>query len=141
SARTETQPMSTVQRAAAQSLPEQMDAIGRAARAAAELLARTSGETKRAALAAAAREIRAGTAAILRANAEDVAGAKVRGLSSAMIDRLALDVKRIEATAAGVDAIAAFDDPVGSVLAEWQRPNGLRVQRVRVPLGVIGIIY
>ena len=133
--------MSTVQREVAQSLHEQMIGIGRAARSAAELLARASGDVKRAVLLTAARELRNDSAAILRANADDVAAAKSRGLTSAMIDRLALDPKRVEATAAGVEAIAAFDDPVGKVLAEWDRPNGLAIQRVRVPLGVIGIIY
>src|SRR6185436_2931675 len=80
-------------------------------------------------------------AAVLAANAEDVAAAKAHGLSAAMIDRLALDDKRIEATAAGLETVAAIEDPVGKVVAEWQRPNGLKISRVRVPLGVIGIIY
>ncbi len=133
--------MSTVQRDLANSLHEQMAELGRAARAAAVVLARTSAAVKEAALMSAAAELRASSAAIASANAEDVAAAKSRGLSAAMIDRLTLDPKRIEATAAAVEAIAAFDDPIGQVLAEWERPNGLKVQRVRVPLGVIGIIY
>ena len=87
------------------------------------------------------RELRAARAAVLAANAEDVAEAKARGASSAMVDRLALDDKRLEATAAGLETVAALDDPVGQVVAEWQRPNGLKISRVRVPLGVIGIIY
>ena len=78
---------------------------------------------------------------MLRANAEDVADAKARGLSGALVDRLALDEKRIEATAAGLEVVAALEDPVGQVIAEWERPNGLKIARVRVPLGVIGIIY
>jgi glutamate-5-semialdehyde dehydrogenase len=115
--------------------------IGRAARAAAGVLARTSAAVKQAALVTAAQELRNDVAAILRANAEDVAAAKARGLSGALVDRLALDPQRLEATAAGVEAIAALDDPIGQVIAQWDRPNGLTVQRVRVPLGVIGIIY
>jgi glutamate-5-semialdehyde dehydrogenase len=115
--------------------------LGRAARAAATVLAQTPSAVKRAALEAAAQELRAAAKIVLRANAEDVADAKSHGLSAAMVDRLALDEKRIEATAAGLDAVAAFEDPVGQVIAEWQRPNGLKIARVRVPLGVIGIIY
>jgi glutamate-5-semialdehyde dehydrogenase len=133
--------MSTAKRELKQSLEEQMIAIGRAARGAAEALARVPAEVKRRALETAAAELRRSQAAILAANAEDLAAAKGRGLSSAMLDRLALDAKRIEATAAGVEAIAAAEDPIGQVIAEWERPNGLKIARVRVPLGVIGIIY
>jgi glutamate-5-semialdehyde dehydrogenase len=115
--------------------------VGRAARAAAAQLAQTPASVKRAALETAARELRAARAAVLRANAEDVAEAKARGLSGAMIDRLALDEKRLEATAAGLETVAALEDPVGQVIAAWDRPNGLKISRVRVPLGVIGIIY
>jgi glutamate-5-semialdehyde dehydrogenase len=115
--------------------------IGRAARAAAMVLAQTPAAVKRGVLEAAARELRASSAAVLRANAEDVAEAKARGLSGAMIDRLSLDDKRIEATAAGLETVAALEDPVGQVIAAWERPNGLKISRVRVPLGVIGIIY
>ncbi len=118
-----------------------MREIGRAARAAADLLARAPAEVKSAALREAAAEIRRSADAILAANEEDMRGARARGLSAAMLDRLALDPKRLEATAAGVDAIAAFTDPIGEVIASWERPNGLRIERVRVPLGVIGIIY
>jgi glutamate-5-semialdehyde dehydrogenase len=133
--------MSTAKRNVAPTLMEQMLEIGRSARAAAEVLARAQASTKRAALLSAAAEIRGASAAILRANAEDVAEAKTRGLSGALIDRLALDPKRVEATAAGVASIAEFPDPIGEVIAEWQRPNGLTIERVRVPLGVIGIVY
>jgi glutamate-5-semialdehyde dehydrogenase len=115
--------------------------VGRAARAAATQLAQAPSGVKRAALETAARELRAASAAVLRANADDVAEAKSRGLSSAMIDRLALDDKRLEATAAGLETVAALEDPVGQVIAAWERPNGLKISRVRVPLGVIGIIY
>src|SRR5690606_35630915 len=90
---------------------------------------------------AAVAELRRGAAEILEANAADVADAKRNGLSGALVDRLALDAKRIEAMAQGVEAIAALDDPVGQVIASWERPNGLKIERVRVPLGVIGIIY
>ena len=96
---------------------------------------------KRAALEAAAKELRASAKTVLRANADDVAEAKSAGLSSAMIDRLALNEKRIEATAAGLEVVAALEDPVGQTIASWERPNGLKISRVRVPLGVIGIIY
>ena len=133
--------MSTVQHSLADTLRERMFGLGRAARAAAAVMAQASPDVKRAVLEAAADELRRARAAVLAANAEDVADAKSRGLSAAMIDRLALDDKRIEATAAGLETVAALDDPVGQVIAEWQRPNGLKISRVRVPLGVIGIIY
>jgi glutamate-5-semialdehyde dehydrogenase len=118
-----------------------MFALGRAARAAADELTRSSTAARNKALTAAAAALRARAGEILEANARDMAAAEARGLSKAMLDRLALDDARIEAMAAGVDAIAALDDPVGQVIAEWDRPNGLKIQRVRVPLGVIGIIY
>jgi glutamate-5-semialdehyde dehydrogenase len=105
------------------------------------VLAQTPPAVKRSVLETAARELRASSAAVLRANAEDVAEAKARGLSGAMIDRLALDDKRIEGTAAGLETVAALEDPIGQVIAAWERPNGLKISRVRVPLGVIGIIY
>ncbi|MBN1240772.1 MAG: aldehyde dehydrogenase family protein, partial [Gammaproteobacteria bacterium] len=122
-------------------LHAQMMELGRAARAAAGLLARVPTETKNAALRTAAAELRNSRGEILEANALDVAEAEKRGLSSAMLDRLALDGARVEAMAAGVEAIAELPDPVGRVITEWERPNGLKIQRVRVPLGVIGIIY
>jgi glutamate-5-semialdehyde dehydrogenase len=118
-----------------------MAAIGRAARAAMAELALASAETKRAALHAAAAALRESRAEILAANAADCAEARERSLSSAMLDRLALDERRVEAMARGVDDIAELADPVGRVLAGWDRPNGLRIERVSVPLGVIGIIY
>jgi glutamate-5-semialdehyde dehydrogenase len=122
-------------------LHELMFELGRAARAAAALLARAPAATKTEALRAAARELRAAAKTVLRANAEDVAEARAAGLTAAMIDRLTLDEKRIEATAAGLELVAGLDDPIGQVIAEWRRPNGLTIARVRVPLGVIGIIY
>jgi glutamate-5-semialdehyde dehydrogenase len=122
-------------------LHELMYGLGRAAREAAAVLAGASAATKAQALRDAASELRASAKTVLRANAEDVAGAKAHGLSAAMVDRLTLDDKRIEATAAGLELVAGLDDPIGQVIAEWQRPNGLTISRVRVPLGVIGIIY
>jgi glutamate-5-semialdehyde dehydrogenase len=133
--------MSTAEQAMQTDLAGQMFALGRAAKAAAAALARTSGAMRNAALRAAAAEIRAGRDAILAANATDREAATARGLSGAMLDRLALDDARIEAMAAGVEAIADLPDPIGKVIADWDRPNGLNIQRVRVPLGVIGIIY
>ena len=118
-----------------------MDDIGRAARRAAATLAMTDGAARNAVLTAAANAIRNNAEKIITANAADLAAAKTRGLSGAMLDRLALDAGRIEAMAAGMETIVALDDPLGRKLAEWERPNGLRIQRVSVPLGVIGIIY
>jgi len=115
--------------------------IGRAAVAAAEVLALATTVQKNAALEAAAQAIRRRRDEILAANAQDLEVARSSGLATAMIDRLALDEVRVEAMARGVEEIARLADPVGTVLAEWERPNGLRIQRVRVPLGVIGIIY
>ena len=118
-----------------------MDSLGRAAREAAARLARTTGETRNAALLAAARAIRERAAEIQAANEKDMAAAREQGLSAAMLDRLMLDAGRIEGMAAGIDAIVALDDPLGRVLEAWDRPNGLHIERVAVPLGVIGIIY
>ena len=114
-------------------------AMGAAARAAAVVLARTSTAAKATAVRAAAASVRAESAAILAANATDMAAAI--GLSPALRDRLLLDAARVEAMAAGLDAVAALPDPVGAVISAWEQPNGLRFERVRVPLGVIGIIY
>jgi glutamate-5-semialdehyde dehydrogenase len=133
--------MSTATRDIASKLREQMLEIGRAAKAASATLARSSATARNAALRAAAQELRKSTPAILRANEQDCAAAKERAVSGALLDRLALDAARIEATARGLEEIAALPDPLGQVIAEWQRPNGLKIQRVRVPLGVIGIIY
>jgi glutamate-5-semialdehyde dehydrogenase len=123
------------------SLPRVMDGLGRHARDAARILAMSSGDVRNSALHAASAELRSRRAEILEANATDMQKASERGLSAAMLDRLMLDEGRIEAMAAGLDAIAGLADPLGRVLAEWQRPNGLMIQRVAVPLGVIGIIY
>ncbi|MBW7930926.1 MAG: glutamate-5-semialdehyde dehydrogenase [Gammaproteobacteria bacterium] len=118
-----------------------MEGIGRRARAAARALARAGSAQKEAALRAAAAAIRAGSAAIIAANAKDMAAARERGLSGAMLDRLLLDEARVEGMARSIDEIIALPDPVGQVMAEWPRPNGMVIRRVRVPLGVIGIIY
>jgi glutamate-5-semialdehyde dehydrogenase len=118
-----------------------MDSLGRAAVDAARALARASTATKNAALAAAAAEIRKQRTAILAANRIDLQAAGQRGLSTAMLDRLALDESRIDAMARGIEDIMSLADPIGGVIAQWSRPNGLRIERVRVPLGVIGIIY
>ncbi len=133
--------MSTVQHTVANALSERMFELGRAARAAAAVLAQTPAETKREVLQTAATELRSARAAVLAANAEDLTAAKAGGASAAMVDRLALDDKRLEATAAGLETVAALEDPVGQVIGRWTRPNGLDIARVRVPLGVIGIIY
>jgi glutamate-5-semialdehyde dehydrogenase len=118
-----------------------MAPVGRAAVEAAEVLALATTEQKNSALAAAAAALRARVPEILAANAHDMKAGEAAGLSGAMLDRLKLDTARIEAMARGVEQIASLPDPVGTVIAEWERPNGLRIQRVRVPLGVIGIIY
>ena len=115
--------------------------LGQGARAAAATLAVAGTETKNRALAAGAAAIRAGAAAILAANARDMEEARGRDLPAALVDRLLLDEGRIEAMAKGLEDVAALPDPVGAVMAEWERPNGLSIARVRVPLGVIGIIY
>jgi glutamate-5-semialdehyde dehydrogenase len=118
-----------------------MDGMGRAAVEAAQVLARASGPQKNRALSAAAQSLRARCADILAANRADLDQAQVAGLGAAALDRLRLDEARVEGMARGVEDIAALGDPVGRVLAEWRRPNGLLIQRVSVPLGVIGIIY
>jgi glutamate-5-semialdehyde dehydrogenase len=120
---------------------ELMQQLGLAARAASPVLAAASRDQKDRALRASASALRRETSKILAANALDMRAAEERDLSAAMLDRLRLDPARIEAMARGLDDIAALPDPVGRTLAEWARPNGLRIARVAVPLGVIGIIY
>lgn len=122
-------------------LADVMQALGRAAVVASDVLSRASRQVKDVALARIAARLREQAPVILAANAVDVAAAEARGLKGALVDRLRLDPGRIEAMARGVEAIIDLEDPVGSVMSEWTRPNGLRIQRVRVPLGVIGIIY
>jgi glutamate-5-semialdehyde dehydrogenase len=118
-----------------------MDGIGSAAVAASAVLALAGHEQKNAALLAAGRSLRRRSAEVLAANAIDMESARAAGLGAAMLDRLRLDPARLEAMATGVEQVAALADPIGSVVEERMRPNGLRIQRVRVPLGVIGIIY
>ncbi|MEM8811704.1 MAG: glutamate-5-semialdehyde dehydrogenase [Pseudomonadota bacterium] len=118
-----------------------MARIGNEARTAARILSTTPTASKNAALAAMAAALRRHTDAILAANAIDVRGMTESGVSKAFIDRGTLTSERIEAMAAGVEAIAALDDPVGAVTAAWDRPNGLHIERVRTPLGVVGVIY
>ena len=118
-----------------------MRGVGRSAREAAREIALASTEQKNLALVEAAKSLRAAMPAILSANARDLAAAREAGRPASFIDRLMLDGKRVEAIARGLEEIALLADPVGTVLAEWTRPNGLRFERVRVPLGVIGIIY
>ena len=118
-----------------------MDQIGRAALDAASVLALASTQRKNDALTAAAKAIRERAGEILQANAQDMSAARERNLSSALLDRLLLDAKRVEGIARAIEEVITLPDPIGSIAAEWERPNGLRIQRVRVPLGVIGIIY
>ncbi|MDJ0938239.1 MAG: glutamate-5-semialdehyde dehydrogenase [Woeseiaceae bacterium] len=132
---------SSATRKRAAALGDTMLALGHDARAALASLAAADGDKRSEALKAAARQIRARSDDILAANAADIAAARERGTAGAMIDRLLLDPERVEAMAAGVETVSELADPVGRVLAEWDRPNGLTIQRVAVPLGVIGIIY
>lgn len=118
-----------------------MRGLGTGAKRAAAVLASASSAAKNTALRAAAKALRADHAAILAANGDDVTAGRARRLSAALIDRLVLDDARIEAMARGLEDIAALPDPVGAVIASWQRPNGLQISRVRTPLGVIGVIY
>ena len=118
-----------------------MAAMGQAARAAAAELAFAPAEVKRRALEAAADAVDARRDAIIAANAKDMDYGRAKGLSGAMLDRLALDAGRIAAISAGLRAVAAQDDPVGAVIAEWDMPSGLNIRRVRTPIGVIGVIY
>ena len=133
--------MTDTHRADAAELAAQMAALGRAAVGCRDALAQSSTDQRNPALLTAAAQIRARRPEILAANRQDMEAARARGLSSAMLDRLQLDDKRVASMAKGLEDIAALADPVGSVSAEWSRPNGMVIQRVRVPLGVIGIIY
>ncbi len=124
-----------------ENVAEAMRAVGVQARAAAGTLARPSTQAKNRALLTAAKELRARTAAIIEANKLDLAAATEANRPASYLDRLMLDPKRIEGMAKGLEEVAALADPVGSVLAAWTQPNGLRIERMRVPLGVVGIIY
>jgi len=133
--------MSGAEALAPSPLEQEITALARAAREASLTLARTPHDRRVAALKAAAAAIRARRVEILEANGRDVAAARERNLGPALIDRLRLDEARIEAMAAGLEAVAALPDPLGRELARWTRPNGLDIARVSVPLGVIAIIY
>src|SRR5215831_17955138 len=115
--------------------------MGSRARAAARTLALAPSAQKDKALAAMGQALRDHRGEILSANAEDVAAAQASGATAAFIDRLALDQKRVAAMADGVDVVRAIGDPVGTVMAAWTRPNGMRIEQVRVPLGVVAVIY
>lgn len=115
--------------------------LAKAARLASRALAQAPRAVKDQALRAAANAIRTRKAEILAANAKDMAAAQESGLNAAMLDRLLLNEARVEAMCKGLEEIASLEDPVGQVIAEWTRPNGLKISRVRVPLGVIGVIY
>tara|TARA_R110002020_G_scaffold20374_54_gene69721 strand:- start:4700 stop:6004 length:1305 start_codon:yes stop_codon:yes gene_type:complete len=124
-----------------ESVEDTMYAIGRRARAAADVLANTPAEQKTRALLEMAKAVRAQSDAILAANAQDVAAMTASGAPAALIDRGTLNAARIEGVAESIETVAALDDPVGQVIADWRRPNGLEIERVRTPLGVVGIIY
>src|SRR3989440_3421590 len=122
-------------------LPALMTELARHARAAARTLALASPEQKNRALEAMERAIRANAPAILTANAEDVAEVRAGGASSAFIDRLSLTQARIDAMADGIATVREIPDPIGVVTESWQRPNGMTIERVRVPLGVVAVIF
>ncbi len=124
-----------------ENIPALMTDIGTRAKAAAQQLATASSAQKEQALTAAADEVWAKRDDIIAANAKDLEFGREKGLSSAMMDRLMLDEARIQGIVDGLRAVAAQDDPVGAVMEEWTQPTGLRIQRVRTPLGVIGVIY
>jgi glutamate-5-semialdehyde dehydrogenase len=126
---------------AAASVGELMRGIGERARAVRAVLAQATAEQKNTALRTAAAALRERGPALLAANALDMADARRQGLAAALLDRLQLDAQRVEAMARGLADIAELADPIGVVIAQWARPNGLVIQRVRVPLGVIGMIY
>ena len=125
----------------AQSTEALMAEIGTRARAAGRVLANAPTEAKNNALMAMAKAVRAATSEILEGNAKDVEAMKANGQTAAFLDRGTLNEERIEAIAKALEDIVALDDPVGSVIAAWERPNGLKIERVRTPLGVIGVIY
>jgi glutamate-5-semialdehyde dehydrogenase len=120
---------------------ELMEGLGKAAVLAASVLALAGTEKKNMALSVAAAAVRARGAQILAANERDMAAARAAKLSGALLDRLNLDVSRVEGIARSIEEVLGLPDPIGTVAAEWDRPNGLHIERVRVPLGVIGIIY
>ncbi len=124
-----------------QTIEESIHQMGRQARAAAYRLNQLGAEDKNRILRRMAAEIRKAAPALIEANAKDLDAGMQKGLSAAMLDRLRLDEARIEAMASGIEQVAALPDPVGQVIEAWQRPNGIRIEQVRVPIGTIGIIY
>jgi glutamate-5-semialdehyde dehydrogenase len=122
-------------------LGELMEGLGKAAVEAAGVLALANTERKNTALSVAAAAVRARRGEILAANERDMSAARAAKLSGALLDRLQLDERRVEGIARSIEEVVALPDPIGTTVADWDRPNGLRIQRVRVPLGVIGIIY
>ncbi len=122
-------------------LHETIHQMGRQARAAAYQLAKLTSADKNAILREMAAAIRRHAPEILAANAVDLAAGSQKGLSNAMLDRLMLDEKRVEAMAVGIDQVATLPDPVGEIIAAWERPNGIHIEQIRVPIGTIGIIY
>jgi glutamate-5-semialdehyde dehydrogenase len=120
---------------------ELMEGLGKAALEAAGVLALANTERKNTALSVAAAAVRARRGEILAANERDMSAARAAKLSGALLDRLQLDERRVEGIARSIEEVVALPDPIGTTVADWDRPNGLRIQRVRVPLGVIGIIY
>ncbi len=133
--------MSDLTRAKDQEVQRIMEEVGARARGAAGDLSRATDEAKITAICGAARAIRANSGEILKANEKDMIAAKTSRVPDAFLDRLHLDLGRIETIACGLDDVAALPDPVGEVIGDWVRPNGLHITRVRVPLGVIGVIY
>ncbi|MEP3248249.1 MAG: glutamate-5-semialdehyde dehydrogenase [Sneathiella sp.] len=123
------------------SIDSVMEDLGRGAKEAARILSQSPADAKNTALLEAAKALRARTSEILTANGKDMAAARERGTSGSFLDRLELNEERIESMATGLEEIATLKDPVGDVIANWDRPNGLQISRVRVPLGVIGVIY
>ena len=122
-------------------IADMMTNLGRKARDASRILAGTSAAIKNTALIAAAKALRESAETIKAANAQDMASARQKGLTAAMLDRLDLNDARIVAMAKGLQEIAALNDPIGEIISAWSRPNGLKIERVRMPLGVVGVIY
>ncbi|MGB6221624.1 glutamate-5-semialdehyde dehydrogenase [Haloferula sp.] len=118
-----------------------VEVMARQARAAALKLSQLTTEQKDAILLAMAAGLRAATVEIIEANAKDIAAGEEKGLGKAMLDRLRLDEVRVDAIAGGIEQVAALPDPVGAVMEKWERPNGMRLEQVRVPIGTIGIIF
>lgn len=133
--------MSGTESLSPEAIHEEIYAMGKRARAAGHALANLAADQKNAILRAMAAELRSQATGILSENAKDLEEGRENGLSSAMLDRLRLNESRLEAMADGVEQVAQLSDPVGDVLDERERPNGMKIQQVRVPIGVIGIIY